>query len=320
MDLPIVAKKTKSNSITQPHDAFFKANLADIKKAEIALRTHLPKSLIKHVDFSTLKAMPTEFIRHSLGKLASDMLYSVKIKGKNAYFYKLFEAQSSPDILMPFRILNYEIQIMQSHLDAGNKSLPIVISLVFYHGETSPYPYSNSIYDLFEDVELAKKYAFNNFELIDLTVMTKEQMAQLNPELLFEFLLKYNKENLIKKLTEWLINNPDQSLYFLTSSKKLLNQVLSYIEDQDKENKKSVDKLIKVINQNTDGEFMNYLEKREANAKKQGLEQGRIQEKQETARNFLAMGLSPENVAKGTGLELETVLKLKKDVDNQKKR
>ena len=189
MDLPIVAKKTKSksNSITQPHDAFFKANLADIKKAEIALRTHLPKSLIKHVDFSTLKAMPTEFIKHTLGKLASDMLYSVKIKGKDAYFYKLFEAQSSPDSLMPFRTLNYEMQIMQGHLDAGNDKLPIVITLVFYHGETSPYPYSNSVYDLFEDVELAKKYAFNSFELVDLTVTTKEQMAQLNPELLFEF-------------------------------------------------------------------------------------------------------------------------------------
>ncbi|TNF69412.1 MAG: Rpn family recombination-promoting nuclease/putative transposase, partial [Gammaproteobacteria bacterium] len=292
----------------------------DIKKAEIALRTHLPKSLIKHVDFSTLKAMPTEFIRHTLGKLASDMLYSVKIKGKDAYFYKLFEAQSSPDILMPFRILNYEIQIMQSHLDAGNKSLPIVISLVFYHGETSPYPYSSSVYDLFEDVELAKKYAFNSFELIDLTIMTKEQMAQLNPELLFEFLLKYNKDNLIKKLTEWLINNPNQSLYFLTSSEKLLNQVLSYIEDQDKPNKKSVDKLINVINKNTDGEFMNYLEKREANAKKQGLEQGAIQKAQETARNMLLKNYNPKEVADLTSLELETVLGLKKDIDNQKKR
>ena len=143
-----------------------------------------------------------------------------------------------------------------------------------------------------------------------------------------EFLLKYNKKNLINKLIEWLINNPDQSLYFLTSSKKLLNQVLSYIEEQDKPNKKSVDKLIKVINKNTDGEFMNYLEKREANAKnqgikqglEQGLEQGAIQKAQETARNFLAMGLSPENVVKGTGLELETVLELKKDVENQKKR
>ncbi|MCF6766707.1 Rpn family recombination-promoting nuclease/putative transposase [Thiotrichales bacterium 19S3-7] len=315
-----MAKKTKSDSITQPHDALFKANLSNKKKAEISLKTHLPKSLIKHVDFSSLEPMPTEFIKHTLGKLASDMLYKVQIKGKDAYFYWLFEHQSSPDYLMPFRNLTYEIQIMQGHLDAGNDKLPIVITLVFYHGETSPYPYSNSVYDLFEDVELAKKYAFNSFELIDLTVMTKEQMAQLNPELLFEFLLKYNKENLIKKLTEWLINNPNQSLYFLTSSKKLLNQVLSYIEDQDKPNKKSVDKLIKVINQNTDGEFMNYLEKREANAKKQGLEQGAIQKAQETARNLIDMGLDDNMIAKATGLEIDTVISLRKDVDNQKKR
>ncbi|MCF6777792.1 Rpn family recombination-promoting nuclease/putative transposase [Thiotrichales bacterium 19X7-9] len=315
-----MAKKKKKDSITMPHDSFFKANLSNKKKAEISLRTHLSKSLIKHVDFSTLEPMPTEFIKHTLGKLASDMLYKVKIKGKDAYFYYLFEAQSSPDYLMPFRILNYEIQIMQSHLDAGNDKLPIIVSLVFYHGDSSPYPYSTSIYDLFEDIELAKKYAFNNFELVDLTVMTKEQMAQLNPELLFEFLLKYNKDNLIKRLTEWLINNPDQSLYFLTSSKKLLNQVLSYIEEQDKLNKESVPKLIDVINKNTDGEFMNYLEKREAKAKNQGLEEGAIQKAQETARNMLLKNYNPKEIADLTSLELETVLDLKKDIENRKKK
>jgi predicted transposase/invertase (TIGR01784 family) len=315
-----MTKNKKQNSITTPHDSFFKANLSDIKKAEMAPKTHLPKSLIKHVDFSTLKPMPTEFIRHSLGKLASDMLYKVKIKGKDAYFYKLFEHQSSPDYLMPFRILNYEIQIMQSHLNEGHKLLPIVVSLVFYHGETSPYPYSNSIYSCFENKELAQKYAFNSFELVDLTVMTNEQLAKLNPELLFEFLLKYNQDNLIKQLIQWLSNNPEQSVYFLTSSEKLLNQILSYIEDQDKQNKKSVQELINVINKNTDGEFMNYLEKREAKAKNQGFAQGRIQEKQELARSFLQMGLSADKVAEGTGLELETVLELKKDINVKSKR
>ena len=42
----------------------------------------------------------------------------------------------------------------------------------------------------------------------------------------------------------------------------------------------------------------------------QGLERGAYQNKLETARNLLSMGLSPEQVAQGTSLPLEVVLKL----------
>ena len=41
-----------------------------------------------------------------------------------------------------------------------------------------------------------------------------------------------------------------------------------------------------------------------------GLERGAYQNKLETARNLLSMGLSPEQVAQGTSLPLEVVLKL----------
>ena len=42
----------------------------------------------------------------------------------------------------------------------------------------------------------------------------------------------------------------------------------------------------------------------------QGREQGAYQNKLETAKSFLAMGLSPEQVTLGTNLPLETVLEL----------
>ena len=41
-----------------------------------------------------------------------------------------------------------------------------------------------------------------------------------------------------------------------------------------------------------------------------GLERGAYQTKLETARNLLAMGLEPEQVAQGTGLSLEVILQL----------
>ena len=41
-----------------------------------------------------------------------------------------------------------------------------------------------------------------------------------------------------------------------------------------------------------------------------GLERGAYETKLETARNLLSMGLSPEQVAQGTGLSLEVIQKL----------
>ena len=41
-----------------------------------------------------------------------------------------------------------------------------------------------------------------------------------------------------------------------------------------------------------------------------GLERGAYQKALETARSFLSMGLSPEQVAQGTGLSLEVILQL----------
>ena len=52
--------------------------------------------------------------------------------------------------------------------------------------------------------------------------------------------------------------------------------------------------------------------------RKEGIEEGRIEgrqeEKIETARNFLKMGLTLEQVAQGTGLPLEEVEKLAKEL------
>ena len=44
--------------------------------------------------------------------------------------------------------------------------------------------------------------------------------------------------------------------------------------------------------------------------REQGLERGAYQKALETARNLLSMGLSPEQVAQGTSLPLETVTEL----------
>jgi predicted transposase/invertase (TIGR01784 family) len=58
--------------------------------------------------------------------------------------YVVIEHQSSPDNHMAFRLMRYAIAAMQRHLDAGHKTLPLVVPMLFYHGATSPYPFPST--------------------------------------------------------------------------------------------------------------------------------------------------------------------------------
>ena len=46
----------------------------------------------------------------------------------------------------------------------------------------------------------------------------------------------------------------------------------------------------------------------------QGIKQGAYEKAIETAKSFLSMGLSIEQIARGTGLSLETIKQLEKDL------
>lgn len=48
---------------------------------------------------------------------------------------------------------------------------------------------------------------------------------------------------------------------------------------------------------------------------KEGIKEGRYKEKLETAKSFLNLGLKPEMIAKGTGLSIEEINQLQKDLN-----
>ncbi|NYY79075.1 hypothetical protein DMI66_12890 [Escherichia coli] len=50
---------------------------------------------------------------------------------------------------VPPHTMRYAIAAMQNHLDAGYKTLPMVVPLLFYHGIESSYPYSLCWLDCF---------------------------------------------------------------------------------------------------------------------------------------------------------------------------
>lgn len=114
-----------------PHDAVFKRFLRHPETANDFLTLHLPEAIRQRCDFSTLRLEPASFIDEDLRAWYSDVLWSVQTPCGLGYVYVVIEHQSSPDNHMAFRLMRYAIAAMQRHLDAGHKTLPLVVPMLF---------------------------------------------------------------------------------------------------------------------------------------------------------------------------------------------
>lgn len=166
------------NRSPTPHDLVFKTFLSRMETARDFIAIHLPSALLRLCDLQTLHLESGSFIEDDLHPYFSDMLYSLKTVCGDGYIHVLIEHQSSPDKHMAFRLMRYAIAAMQRHLEAGHKTLPLVIPILFYQGRRSPYPYSMNWLDNFVDPRLAGKIYSQNFPLVDITVIADDEIMQ----------------------------------------------------------------------------------------------------------------------------------------------
>ncbi|WP_192485104.1 MULTISPECIES: Rpn family recombination-promoting nuclease/putative transposase [Cysteiniphilum] len=306
---------TKKKDLNKPkYDEFVKFNLEQRDIAEELIRQILPQELSNLAESDKMQLEPSEHIDPELRKLISDVLWSIPIKGKKAYIYFLIEHESGlkGHDLLPFRFHKYVIRIMEKHLSKGNDRLPIVMPILLYHGTKEKYPHSVSIFDCFESKTLAQKYAFNDIRLIDLTVMSDDEIAKQGFRFFFELVLKYARDKeLAKRLVELLESHPELANYF--DGKDFKKAFVNLLMSLDLDSEYVASETLKKLDNLTGVDIMTLRQQWEEKAQQQGLLKG----KQETARTMLADGLSVDMVGKYTSLDLDTVLKLKKEVDSK---
>ncbi|HBR0800715.1 TPA: Rpn family recombination-promoting nuclease/putative transposase [Klebsiella quasipneumoniae] len=194
----------KKRMTSTPHDAVFKRFLRHPETANDFLMLYLPEAIRQRCDFATLRLQSASFIDEDLRAWYSDVLWSVRTTCGAGYIYVVIEHQSSPDNHMAFRLMRYAIAAMQRHLDAGHKTLPLVVPMLFYHGATSPYPFSLNWLDEFADPQLAKKLYGNQFPLIDVTVMPDDEIVQHRRVALLELMQKHIRQRDLSGITESL--------------------------------------------------------------------------------------------------------------------
>ncbi|MBC3210529.1 Rpn family recombination-promoting nuclease/putative transposase [Serratia fonticola] len=187
------------------HDALFKQFLTHPDTARDFLESHLPPDLLQLCDLDTLKLESGSFIEDDLRAYYSDVLYSLSTGQGEGYVYALIEHQSVPDKHMAFRLVRYAIAAMQRHLQAGHDQLPLVIPILFYHGLTTPYPYSLSWLEGFTEPDSARQLYTGHFPLVDVTVIPDDEIMKHRRMAILELLQKHVRQRDLAELLEQLV-------------------------------------------------------------------------------------------------------------------
>lgn len=189
-----------TNKIPQRHDALAKGFLSDPTVAREFLELYLSADVKGICNFDTLQIEPTSYIDEDLKMHCADITYRLELKDKTnfVYVYTLVEHQSTPVALMPFRILKYQVAIIQNHLtryehknNKKNPILPLVVPIVFYNGTDSPYPCKVDIAEMFEHRDLFDKIQLGRFKLVDLTITNNEEILKHGKVAVLEMLAKH---------------------------------------------------------------------------------------------------------------------------------
>ena len=304
----------KKHITPTPHDSVFKAFLTDPDTARDFLTIHLPPALLAVCDLDTLQLSSGSFIEEHLRPYFSDVLYALKTQHGDGYVYTLIEHQSSPDKNMAFRMMRYAIAAMQQHLEAGHTQLPLVIPILFYQGQTSPYPYSLNWLQSFADPQLAQSLYSEAFPLVDITVIPDDHIMQHKRMALLELLQKHIRQ---RDLAE-LINQVAALLLEGYTSEKQLRTLLHYmLQVGETEHPDTLlTQLASQVPQHGDT-LMTIAEQLEQKGlqkgrlegmqlgEAKGRQEGRQEAVREMARNMLAKGIDSETITSITGISAD---------------
>ncbi|CBW76758.1 Hypothetical cytosolic protein (plasmid) [Mycetohabitans rhizoxinica HKI 454] len=203
--------------------------------------------------------------------------------------------------------MRYAIAAMQRHLEAGHDQLPLVIPMLFYHGQVSPYPYSMRWLDSFEVPELASQLYAGGFPLVDVTVIPDDEIITHRRMAMLELLQKHIRQRDLATLVEQLAS---LLLAGYTTHEQLVSLMHYMLQWGDTTDPERFIRELAIRSPQHEEVLMTIAQKLEQKGEQKGLERGRMLGREEghkeaalkIARTLLENGLEHETVKRMTGL------------------
>lgn len=288
---------------TTPHDAVFKTFLSHVETARDFIQLHLPAKLLSLCDLSTLQLESSSFVEDDLRQYYSDILYSLTTADGQGYIQIVIEHQSSPDKHMAFRLIRYAIAAMQRHLEAGHTRLPLVIPVLFYQGERSPYPYSMNWLDDFHDPMIARHMYGGAFPLVDITVIPDDDIMYHRSMAALTLVQKHIRRRDMLRLLDLLA----ELLMMEQMSRQQIMALVNYMMLAGE--KQSIQPLLSELAQRVPKHGETLMTMAEE-LLQEGIQQGKRNTLLEVAKSMLEHGMNKNTIVEITGLSQDELQQL----------
>ena len=331
--------------VKKPHDIRLK-ELFGNKGAFISLLKDCVKAeWADRLDRDSLRRSETSFILQDYKGKEADIVYEATLdKGRRkVVFYVLLELQSRVDYTMPYRLLLYIVEILRYYYNGADAKarkrkgfrFPAVIPIVFYGG-SSKWTAPANLREIFDGhSSFGGSLLDFSYALVDAKGYDSESVKGFGSRLL-RVMMMFEKSKNVAELIEVIERHErdikqldEEELRILKSAITILGSIYGASET-----KKLSEALETASAERVGGMLSNLVaneKKREREWLRQGIEQGIEQgveqgieqgvergieqgielEKTETAKALLAMGLSVDQVAKGTRLPIEEVERIR---------
>jgi predicted transposase YdaD len=317
----LLADERQSGKPRQPHnvhDKSYKELLGNKRMFFQLLTTFLAEDWVHDIDEEDLIAVNKSFIPRSFRNKRADIVYRLRKQDVDVIFYVLLELQSAVDFSMPIRLLSYMTEIWwkllgelkDNEINRKDFRLPAIIPIVLYNGPGAwtakrNFKEMQSAYEQFGDHLLDFRYVlfdvhrYDDPELredanviasvffLDKRITLKEAATRFSeladvikrfPTEEFRWFIRWVKRSLLSRLP-----GPE---------KERLSRILSKITPQE------VDKLVSNLGL----------------AVEDALRDAKTERSQEIARNMLLRNMDISTISEVTGLPLEMIEKLKKEL------
>jgi len=261
---------------------------------------------VKDLDFSRCELMKDSFVSKQYKSRFSDLIYKIKLRGRDFYIVVLLEFKATPDRFVALQILGYVVDFYRHLVDAQKnlKKLPPVFPIMLYNGErrwTAPVNLSA----LIEGSELLGKQTlhFEYFPIIE-NAFSKAELLKIGNIVSTLFLAEahYNLALLERELSKLFKKRRDKqaAALFLNWFRQLA--LHGRLNESDYKRLEDTFYDPKEVNM-----LVNAIKREKKQMYNQGLEKGM----EKIARMMIASGEPIEKIRRYTGLSTVAIQKLK---------
>ena len=282
----------------QPHDALFRLVFGTPRHAASELRSLLPPALLARLDLEALEPVAGSFVDAALRHQHTDALFATTWAGRDAYLHVLIEHQSTPDPLMAFRLLRYQVRVWERHVRIHGSSvpLPVVVPVVLYQG-ARPWTVSTEFADLMgpdgDDIAALGalvprfRYLLDDVSAIPATVLASRPLTPAARVALAALAIPGGLPDVTPGLAPWV--STIRELLRGVDGRDVLVAVVTYLWETSDTPERTMQQFVATVGPEVEEVTMSTAEKLRAEGRVQGQAEGRAQGQAEMLSSLLEL-------------------------------